>query len=153
MPGLLTGDPPRPCPLGQLFSWSELEGTTSCAQRTYLHLLFGQLSRIGRPPHPGGRGGQPQGGRRSTGGPPSPLAGAQARAASLGSHCEIPGGWPGGRGHVRMARKTRKCHSAGVTGRRPLYFFCAQNPWANILESQYRISFRSDDITFFFPLK
>ena len=30
------------------------------------------------------------------------------------------------------------------------YFFCAQNPWANILESQYRISFRSDDF-FFFP--
>lgn len=40
--------------------------------------------------------------------PPSPLAGAQAGKASLGSHCEAPGGWPGGHGHVRMASDDRK---------------------------------------------
>ena len=104
MPGLWTGgDPSRPYLLDQLVSWSELEGTTSYAQRAYLHLLFSQLPRIGWSPHPGGRGRWPQGRQRSAGGPPSPLAGAQAEIASLGSHCEALGGQPGGHGHMRMA--------------------------------------------------
>lgn len=109
MPGLLTeGDPSRPYLLDQLVSWSELEGTTSYAQCAYLHLLFSQLPRIGRSPHPGGRGRWLQGRQRSARGPPSPLAGAQAGTASLGSHCKALGGQPGGRGHVRMASDDRK---------------------------------------------
>lgn len=45
---------------------------------------------------------------------------------------------------------TKKCHGAGVMVRRPLYFVCAQNMWAHILESQYMISFRLDKIRYIF---
>lgn len=40
---------------------------------------------------------------------------------------------------------TKKCHTAGIMVRRPLYFKCAQNMWANLLERQFRISSTTDD--------
>lgn len=40
---------------------------------------------------------------------------------------------------------TKKCHTAGIMVRSPLYFNCAQNMWANILERQFEISSRIND--------
>ena len=148
MPGLLTeGDPSRPHLLGQLFSWSELlhtpnAPTCSCFSASCL----GE----GGHPTPEEEAGGPRAGRGAPGGHPLPWRGHRQERLPWEDTARPQGD---GQGVVVMCEwpvTTVKCYSAGVMGRWPLYFFCAQNLWANILESQYSISFRSDDF-FFFP--
>lgn len=66
---------------------------------------FGQLSRIGGHPDPGGRGVAAPGRAEEHRGATSP-GGAQVRAASLGATARSQGDGPGGRGSCANGQKT-----------------------------------------------